>query len=77
MDRRYADELDVPTLAGIVDMSEAHFIRTFKEVFAETPHPYLQRRRVERAMFLLCDLDRSLPWRTDYHVDMTNGTTPS
>ncbi len=53
MDRRYREELDVRSLAGLVSMSEAHFIRTFKEVYAETPHRYLQRRRVERAMYLL------------------------
>ena len=55
MDRHFDRELDVPALARSVGMSEAHFIRTFKEVFAETPHRYLQRRRVERAMFLLRD----------------------
>ena len=30
--------------------SQAHFIRTFRATFGETPHRYLQRRRVERAM---------------------------
>ena len=39
-------------------MSEAHFIRTFRSVFGETPHRYLQRRRVERAMFLLRTTER-------------------
>lgn len=34
-------------------MSDAHFIRSFKRAFGETPHRYLQRRRIERAMFLL------------------------
>ena len=53
MDRTYAESLDVALLAGIACVSEAHFIRTFKTTFGETPHRYLQRRRVERAMFLL------------------------
>ena len=53
MDRRYAESLDVPTLARIAHVSEAHFIRTFRAAFGETPNRYLQRRRVERAMFLL------------------------
>ena len=53
MDRTYARPLDVPTLARIAHVSEAHFIRTFRATFGETPHRYLQRRRVERAMFLL------------------------
>jgi transcriptional regulator GlxA family with amidase domain len=53
MDRTYAQPLDIATLARIAHVSEAHFIRTFRATFGETPHRYLQRRRVERAMFLL------------------------
>jgi AraC-like DNA-binding protein len=53
MDRRYAEPLDIASLARIAYVSEAHFIRTFRATFGETPHRYLQRRRVERAMFLL------------------------
>ena len=53
MDRTFAQPLDIPTLARIAHVSEAHFIRTFRSTFGETPHRYLQRRRVERAMFLL------------------------
>jgi AraC-like DNA-binding protein len=53
VDRDYAKPLDIPTLARIAYVSEAHFIRTFRATFGETPHRYLQRRRVERAMFLL------------------------
>jgi transcriptional regulator GlxA family with amidase domain len=60
MDHRYAQPLDVPSLARIAHVSEAHFIRTFRATFGETPHRYLQRRRVERAMFLLCQTDRSV-----------------
>src|SRR3954465_3525063 len=58
MDRRYAEPLDVPTLARIAHVSPAHFIRTFRATFGETPNRYLQRRRVERAMFLLRSTDR-------------------
>lgn len=53
MDRDYAKPLDIPALARIAHSSPAHFIRMFRATFAETPHRYLQRRRVERAMFLL------------------------
>src|SRR5256714_9179955 len=60
MDRAYAEPLDLPTLARIANGSEAHFIRTFRATFGETPHRYLQRRRVERAMFLLRATDRSV-----------------
>jgi AraC-like DNA-binding protein len=55
MDRSYAEPLDVAALARVAHVSTAHFIRTFAATFGETPHRYLQRRRVERAMFLLRD----------------------
>ena len=67
MDRAYAQPLDVPALAQIANVSEAHFIRTFRATFGETPHRYLQRRRVERAMFLLRATDRSV---TDICLDV-------
>ena len=60
IDRDYAEPLDIPTLARIACVSEAHFIRTFRAVFGETPHRYLQRRRVERAMFLLRETESSV-----------------
>jgi AraC-like DNA-binding protein len=58
MDRTYAQPLDIARLARVAQVSEAHFIRTFRATFGETPHRYLQRRRVERAMFLLRGTDR-------------------
>ncbi|GLY23434.1 AraC family transcriptional regulator [Micromonospora sp. NBRC 101691] len=60
MDRSYAEPLDIPTLARVAHVSEAHFIRTFRATFGETPHRYLQRRRVERAMSLLIESDRDV-----------------
>jgi AraC-like DNA-binding protein len=60
MDRAYAAPLDIPTLARIAHVSESHFIREFRATFGETPHRYLQRRRVERATFLLRETDRSV-----------------
>jgi transcriptional regulator GlxA family with amidase domain len=67
MDRAYAEPLDIPALARLAFVSEAHFIRTFRATFGETPHRYLQRRRVERAMFLLRETDRSV---TDICLDV-------
>src|SRR5439155_17284648 len=60
MDRAYAEQLDVRAVAAVAHISEAHFIRTFRAVFGETPHRYLQRRRVERSMFLLRETDRTV-----------------
>ena len=57
IDRDYDSDLDLVRLAAIAGASRAHFVRTFKERFGETPHRYLQRRRVERAMYLLRSTD--------------------
>lgn len=60
IDRAYAEPLDVPAIAAVAHISPAHFSRCFRAVFGETPHRYLQRRRVERSMFLLRETDRSV-----------------
>jgi AraC-like DNA-binding protein len=67
MDRSYAEALDVAALARMAHVSPAHFSRTFRDTFGETPHRYLQRRRVERAMFLLRSTSRSI---TDICLDV-------
>jgi len=58
IDRSYASPLDVAALARVAHVSPAHFARQFRAVFGETPHRYLQRRRIERAMELLRDTER-------------------
>jgi AraC-like DNA-binding protein len=60
IDRSYAEPLDVAALARVAHASPAHFARQFRAVFGETPHRYLQRRRLERAMELLRDTERSV-----------------
>jgi AraC-like DNA-binding protein len=67
MDRAFAQPLDVPALARVAHVSPAHFSRQFRATFGETPHRYLQRRRVERSMFLLRESDRSV---TDICLDV-------
>jgi len=54
MDRSYAQALDIAALAAIALTSEAHFIRTFRETFGETPHRYLQRRTSDRDVTDVC-----------------------
>ena len=71
MDRTFAKPLCIPRLARIAEVSQAHFIRTFRATFDETPHRYLQRRRVERAMFLLRATERSV---TDICFDVGFGS---
>ena len=69
MDRRYAEPLDIPTLAAIAHLSASQFGRVFKQVYGETPHRYLQRRRIERAMTLLRQTARpvtDIAWDTGF-----------
>jgi AraC-like DNA-binding protein len=60
IDARYRERLDVPTLARAARLSPAHFTREFRRTFGETPHHYLQARRLERAAALLRNTDRSV-----------------
>ncbi|GAB3484443.1 helix-turn-helix transcriptional regulator [Nocardiopsis coralliicola] len=57
MDRAFDRPLDVPAAARVALMSPAHFARSFRAAFGESPHRYLQRRRIERAMALLRDTE--------------------
>jgi AraC-like DNA-binding protein len=60
IDREYARPLDVAALAREAHASTAHFSRSFKQAFGETPHQYLRRRRIERAKELLRESELSV-----------------
>lgn len=47
-------------LAALINLSPSHFSRAFKRSFADTPHRYVVRRRLERAQGLMLKTDRSL-----------------
>ena len=47
-------------LARAARLSPAHFSREFRRAFGESPHRYLQTRRLERAAALLRTTDRSV-----------------
>ena len=60
IDARYSEPLDVAALAEAARLSQAHFSREFRRAFGESPHQYLQTRRLERAAALLRSTDRSV-----------------
>lgn len=60
MDREYATPLAVPALARAALMSTAHFSRSFRAAYGETPYAYLMTRRIERAKALLRHGDTSV-----------------
>jgi AraC-like DNA-binding protein len=66
--RRVRDYIDahitgpvlVADLCALVNCSEAHFSRSFKRTFGESPHAFLVRRRVELAAQYMLTTDASL-----------------
>jgi AraC-like DNA-binding protein len=60
IDARYAEPLAVDALARAARASPAHFARSFRRAFGETPHQYLLTRRMERAAALLRGTDHSV-----------------
>jgi AraC-like DNA-binding protein len=53
IDREYAAPLDISAMAETACMSPAHFSRSFREAYGETPYSYLMTRRIERAKAFL------------------------
>lgn len=53
IERSLAGDLSLDVLANEAGLGPDHLVRTFRLCFGETPHAYVMRRRVERAMELL------------------------
>jgi AraC family transcriptional regulator len=63
--RAFIDEnlhrtIRVKDLAAVARRSAAHFSRSFKQVFGESPHAYVVGRRLERACHLMITSSASL-----------------
>ena len=52
-DARYSEPIEVTDMASAAGLSKAHFSREFRRAYGESPHHYLQTRRLERAASLL------------------------
>ncbi|MGK7913248.1 MAG: helix-turn-helix domain-containing protein [Synechococcus sp.] len=60
VDAHLEQELRLETLAQLLDMSQFHFSRLFKQSMGSSPYQYLIRQRVERAKSLLKTSDRPI-----------------
>ena len=53
IDARYAEKIDLGSIADEAFFSKFHFIREFKNIYRKTPHQYLIFVRIEKAKELL------------------------
>jgi AraC family transcriptional regulator len=60
IDRHITGPVLVSDLCALIQRSEAHFSRSFKRTFGETPHAFLVRRRVELAAQYMLNTDAAL-----------------
>ena len=58
MEAHLDSALDLRQISAEAWLSPHHFLRLFKQVYKETPHQYLTRRRIERAQRLLLQSDQ-------------------
>jgi AraC family transcriptional regulator len=60
IDSHFTGPVLVADLCALLQRSEAHFSRSFKRTFGESPHAYLVRRRVEFAAQYMLTTDAAL-----------------
>jgi AraC family transcriptional regulator len=60
IDSHIAGPILVTELCALVQRSEAHFSRSFKRTFGESPHAFVVRRRLELAAQYMLSTDASL-----------------
>jgi AraC family transcriptional regulator len=60
IDEHISDTLSVSDLAALLELSEAHFSRSFKRAFGEPPYAFMIRRRLERAIQYMLETDLPL-----------------
>lgn len=53
IERHYAEPVDLDNIADEAFFSRFHFIRLFDRIYGDTPHRYLRKVRIRKAMRLL------------------------
>ena len=53
IDNCFAEHIDLENISDEAYFSKYHFIRLFKRAYGKTPHQYLMKVRIEKAMQLL------------------------
>lgn len=60
MDSAYTENLTLEKISREACLSQFHFLRLFKSVYSITPHQYLTRKRIEKAVSLLFGTNMSI-----------------
>jgi AraC family transcriptional regulator len=60
IDTHLDEEIKLANLAQLLDMSQFHFSRLFKQSTGNSPYQYLMQQRIERAKYLLKQTDQSI-----------------
>lgn len=60
VEEHLSEAVRVDDLSDLVRLSRTHFSRAFRQVFGETPHTYVVRRRVQRVCRLMLTSDAPL-----------------
>jgi AraC family transcriptional regulator len=60
IDEHISDSLSVADLAALLELSKAHFSRSFKQAFGESPYAFVIRRRLELAIQYMLETDLPL-----------------
>jgi AraC family transcriptional regulator len=60
MDGHLDEKTTIADLAGLVDLTRYHFIRSFKQSTGMPPHQFMTRRRIDRAKDMLTERETSV-----------------
>ena len=53
MDEHYGENIDLDNISDEACFSKFHFIRLFKSIYGKTPHQYVTKVRIDKAMLFL------------------------
>jgi len=60
IDSSFTEKITLEKISKEACLSQFHFLRLFKTVYKQTPHQYLTKKRISRAMNLLRNTDKSI-----------------
>lgn len=56
----YAEKIDLDSLAQVSHFSKYHFSRIFKAIIGETPMSFVNKKRLQRSIYYLTEMNKSI-----------------